>query len=82
MSDTKSWNNSFNYLKDKTVNPVRACATYEQIEAQNRKNEQRYGRSSLRVKDKGVDIAEANAMARLKEEYMSTEKKKMPLRWG
>ena len=73
MSDKESWINSFTYMADKTVNPVRACATYEQIEAQNRKNDHRYGRSSLRVKDKGVDIAEANAMARLKEEYMRTE---------
>ena len=53
MSDTKSWNDSFGYLKDKTVNPTRACATYEQIEAQNKKNEQRYGGSpGLWAKDK------------------------------
>ena len=71
MSDTKSWNKSFEYLKDKTVNPVRACATYEQIEAQNRKNDQRYGRSSLG--DKGVDIATSKYFARLKKEYMRTE---------
>lgn len=57
MSDKKSWNDSFNYLKDKTVNPVRACATYEQIEAQNRKNEQRYGGSpGLKWKDRGEDV--------------------------
>jgi len=57
MSDKKSWNDSFNYLKDKTVNPVRACATYEQIEAQNRKNERRYGGSpGLRCKDRGEDV--------------------------
>jgi len=73
MSDAKSWKDSFNYLKDKSVNPVRACATYEQIEAQNRKNEQRYGMSSLRDDDKGVEIATAKYFERLKEEYMRTE---------
>ena len=72
MSDKESWINSFTYMAPK-VNPARACATYEEIEAQNRKNHNRYGMSSLRVKDKGVDIAEVNAMARLKEEYMRTE---------
>lgn len=72
MSDKESWINSFTYMAPK-VNPVRACATYEQVELQNRKNDNRYGRSSLRVKDRGVDIAETKAMARLKEEYMRTE---------
>ncbi len=72
MSEIKSWESLNKYMAQK-VNPARACATYEQVEAQNRKNENRYGMSSLRVKDKGVDIAEANAMARLKEEYMRTE---------
>ena len=57
MSDTNSWNKSFDYLKNKTVNPVRACATYEQVEAQNRKNEQRYGGSpGLWAKDRGEDV--------------------------
>ena len=72
MSDAKSWKDSFDYLKP--VNPVRACATYEQIEAQNRKNDQRYsGSPGLWAKDRGVDIAETKAMSRLKEEYMRTE---------
>jgi len=65
MSDTKSWNDSFGYLKVKAVNPTRACATYEQIEAQNKKNEQRYGWD----KGKATDAA----MSRLREEYMRTE---------
>ena len=64
MSDLISWSELNRFIAKK--NPARACATYEQVEAQNRKNENRYGMSSLRVKDKGVDIAEANAMARFK----------------
>ena len=75
MSDTESWINSFTYMAVKTVNPVRACATYEQIEAQNRKNEQRYGGSpGLWAKDRGEDVViTGKAMARLREEYMRTE---------
>jgi len=71
MSDTKSWNDSFAYLKDKTVNPVRACATYEQIEAQNRKNNQRYGGSpGLWTKDRGIDIEVKPVSTQLEELYI------------
>ena len=70
MSDKESWINSFTYMAPK-VNPARACATYEQVEAQNRKNAVRYGGSSLG--DKGVDIATAKYFERLKEEYMRTD---------
>ena len=57
MSNKESWEGVARFIKRKTVNPVRACATYEQIEAQNRKNEQRYGGSpGLKWKDRGEDL--------------------------
>jgi len=42
MSDLKSWSELNRFIAKKT-NPRSACATYEQIEAQDKKNKLRYG---------------------------------------